>query len=205
MPGIFGAVSESIAGREPLTESKQQRSASPGGGLAPADQARFEADVLGHLDAAFRLARHLLRDAHEAEDAVQESVMRAIRYFPGYRGTNGRAWLLAIVRNTCFTLRKRNWLRLGLEFDEELHTTPDVSSEPQRAAERRSTSEAIERALLELPLQLREVIVLRELEQLSYKEIAFVAHVPIGTVMSRLARARLRLERALLGRDGERP
>jgi RNA polymerase sigma-70 factor (ECF subfamily) len=188
-----------------LTESKQQRSAPPAGALAPADQARFEQDVLAHLDAAFRLARHLLRDMHEAEDAVQESVMRAIRYFPGYRGTNGRAWLLAIVRNTCFTLRKRNWLRLGLEFDEELHTTEETTPEPQRAAERRSTSEAIERALLELPLQLREVVVLRELEQLSYKEIAFVAHVPIGTVMSRLARARVRLERALLGRDGERP
>jgi RNA polymerase sigma-70 factor (ECF subfamily) len=152
---------------------------------------------------AYRVARRFLRDDHDAQDAVQDAVLRAIRYFAGFRGTNGRAWLLAIVRNTCRTRRRRDWLRLGVEFDEAHHGDTDGVEPPERAAERSATGAAIERALADVAEPLREVIVLREVEGLSYKEIAAVIHAPIGTVMSRLARARAQLERAL-DRAGER-
>jgi len=159
--------------------------------LSPREQERFQANLLPYLDAAYNLARYLLHDVHEAEDAVQESCLRAIRHFEGFRGTDGRAWLLRIVRNTCFT-----WLRLRrgggslAEFDESLHTPEDEASGPAADLARTVAAESVREGLARLPPVFREVIVLRELEGLSYKEIAQVVAIPIGTVMSRLARGR---------------
>jgi len=191
--------------RERARSTSAHERTAPNGppGLTPAEQSRFELEILVHLDVAYRVARRLLRDDDDAQDAVQDAVLRAIRYFAGFRGTNGRAWLLAIVRNTCRTRRRRDWLRLGVEFDEAHHGDTDAVEPPERAAERSATGAAIERALADVAEPLREVIVLREVEGLSYKEIAAVMNVPIGTVMSRLARARAQLERAL-DRAGER-
>jgi RNA polymerase sigma-70 factor (ECF subfamily) len=171
--------------------------------LPTEDLARFEQVVLPHLDAAFNLARQLLRDVDEAEDAVQDACMRALRHFGGYRGGNDRAWLLAIVRRTCYTRYERaRWSRLAASFDEEQHSPAEAAPPAGEVFERHDRSEALRRALEELPVALREVIVLREIEQMSYKEIASITNVPIGTVMSRLARARERLVR-LMGATGD--
>ena len=170
--------------------------------MTTADRTRFELEILVHLDVAYRVARRFLRDDHDAQDAVQDALVRALRYFSGFRGTSGRAWLLAIVRNTCRTRRRRDWLRTGVEFDESQHGETDPAEAPERSAERGATGASIERALAALAEPLREAVVLREVEGLSYKEIAAVMNVPIGTVMSRLARARAQLEQAL-ARSGE--
>ena len=158
---------------------------------------RFHESVLPYLDAAYNLARHLMRDAHEAEDAVQESFMRALRHFGGFRGVDGRAWLLAIVRNTCFTQLRRRPGSEKVEFDEEVHTAANETSGPEADLARTIAAESLREGLERLAVEFREVLVLRELEGLSYKEIAQVAGVPIGTVMSRLARARRQLMQAL--------
>ncbi len=168
--------------------------------LSPHELERFERAVLPHLDAAYNLARHLVRNADDAEDAVQEACLRAMRYFGGFRGGDGRAWLLAIVRNACYTqLRRGRADAAATEFDEEIHTAAGDEPAPEADLARKLTAESLERALERLPLVFREVIVLRELEDLSYTEIAEIAGVPIGTVMSRLARARARLQRDLGG------
>ena len=162
---------------------------------------RFEAIVLPHLDAAYTLARYLTRDADDAQDIVQEASLRAFRYFAGFRGSEpgeGRAWLLAIVRNTVRTWHDRNRHHAkATEFDEKLHSEGIADDHPEASAVRKSESEALREAIERLPAEFREVIVLRELEGLSYKEISDVAGVPVGTVMSRLSRARRRLEEAL--------
>ena len=158
------------------------------------DLDRFEASVLPHLDDAYNLARHLLRDAHEAEDAVQESCLRAMRSIGGFRGAEGRAWLLAIVRNTCFSrMRERRRDTGRVEFDDGMHALEGALPGPEADYRRTRAIETVDEALEELPAEYREVIVLRELEGLAYKEIADVIGAPIGTVMSRLARARRRL------------
>ncbi len=162
---------------------------------------RFEAVVLPHLDAAYTLARYLTRNDHDAQDVVQDASLRALRYFHGFRGAGsaeGRAWLLAIVRNTAYTWqRRRRADTLTTEFDEERHSESVAERHPEATVEARSQRAALRRAIDELGPEFREVIVLRELEGLSYKEISDVAGVPVGTVMSRLARARRRLEEAL--------
>jgi RNA polymerase sigma-70 factor, ECF subfamily len=155
----------------------------------------FERQVLPHLDAAYNLARFLMRNDQNAEDVVQEAALRAFRFFDSFRGENSRAWFLSIVRNTAFTVLKRN--RMDEEtvvFDEELHggqvPALDGGIELDRAQDRQTVCAAIE----QLPAEFREAITLRELEGMSYKEIADVAGVPIGTIMSRLARARRQLQ-----------
>jgi RNA polymerase sigma-70 factor (ECF subfamily) len=159
---------------------------------------RFRECVLPYLDAAYNLARYLLRDPHEAEDAVQESFLRAIRHFDGFRGVDGRAWLLSIVRNTCFTqLQRRRSGHERVEFDEEVHSPQEEYSGPEADLTITTTAESVREGLNQLAVEYREVLVLRELEGLSYKEIAHVAGVPIGTVMSRLARGRKQLLLAL--------
>jgi RNA polymerase sigma-70 factor (ECF subfamily) len=159
---------------------------------------RFTESVLPYLDSAHNLARYLLRDPHEAEEAVQEAFLRAIRHFDGFRGTDGRAWLLSIVRNTCFTqLRRRRSGGERVEFDEELHSPYEEGSEPEAILANTLAVGSVREGLNQLAVEFREVIVLRELEGLSYKEIAHVAGVPMGTVMSRLARARKQLLLAL--------
>jgi len=169
--------------------------------LESSELERFEAVVLPHLDAAYTLARYLMRDEHDAQDVVQDASLRALRYFQGFRGAGsgeGRAWLLAIVRNTAHTWRQRHRAdALSTEFDEERHSDTVADRHPEAAAEVQSERAALRRAIAELPPEFREVIVLRELEGLSYKEISDVAGVPVGTVMSRLSRARRRLEEAL--------
>lgn len=166
--------------------------------LSSHEMARFHECVLPYLDAAHNLARYLLRDPHEAEEAVQEAFLRAIRHFGGFRGVDGRAWLLSIVRNTCITqLRRRRTGGEKLEFDEETHSPHDEASGPEAAWTNTLTVTSVREGLDRLAVEFREVLVLRELEGLSYKEIAHVAGVPIGTVMSRLARGRKQLLRAL--------
>jgi len=169
--------------------------------------ARFEAAVLPHLDAAYNLARWLTRDDHAAQDVVQEAYLRALKFFGSFRGGDGRAWILTIVRNACF-----DWLKQGRTqnlhepFDEEVHT-PDADSSgrtggsaagnPENSAASSATAERVGVALEGLPADYREALVLREIEGLSYKEIATITNVPVGTVMSRLARAREQLRKRL--------
>ena len=151
-----------------------------------------------HLDSAVTLARYLLRDAAEAEDAVQDACLRALRHIDGLRDADGRAWLLTIVRNVCLTRRQQSRRREASSFDEEAHSPLSAEPGPERDAHTRQTAQRVRHAVAELPEEFREVIVLRELEELSYKEIADVLGVPAGTVMSRLNRGRARL-RELLG------
>jgi len=166
------------------------------------DQVRFEQLVLPHLDAAFNLARWLLRSRADAEDVAQEAMLRSYRFFPGFRGGDVRAWLLQIVRNTCYSwLEKKRPGEYMTEFDEELHGP--ASPTPEALAMAAEDRARLARALESLPLRYREVIVLRELEGCSYKEIAAIASIPIGTVMSALARARRQLQSALLNRAPE--
>lgn len=164
--------------------------------LDPQERLRFEQIVLPHVDAAFNLARWLMRSRSDAEDVAQESMMRAFKFFRGFHGGDARAWLLQIVRNTCFTwLEKNRPVEAATEFDEDLHTQPGPS--PEALAIAGDNRERLTRALEELPARFREVLVLRELEGCSYKEIATITSMPIGTVMSALSRARDRLQRTL--------
>src|SRR5271163_5013211 len=160
------------------------------------DRVRFEQVVLPHLDAAYNLARWLLRSRPDSEDVAQEALLRAYRFFRGFHGGDARAWLLQIVRNTCYTwLEKNRPVELMTEFDEDQHQQSNAT--PETLAIAGDNRERLARALDTLPVRFREVIILRELEGCSYKEIAAITSVPIGTVMSALARARQRLQRAL--------
>jgi RNA polymerase sigma factor (sigma-70 family) len=159
---------------------------------------RFDRVILPHLDAAYNLARWLTRNDHDAEDVVQEACLRAYQFFGGFHGADGRAWLLTVVRNTCYTWLERNRPREPLAaFDEEKHSAADPSASPPNLVLRGEDRELLRRALDELPADFREVIVLRELEGFSYKDIARITGLAPGTVMSRLARARERLQRGL--------
>jgi len=163
------------------------------------DAARFEQAVLPHLDAAFNLARWLTRNDADAADVVQESFLRAFKFFGGFRGGDTRAWLLTIVRNACYTWLRRNKVHeLATPFDEEAHG--GEGDDPETELLEDADREILRQALEALPVEFREVVVLRELEGLSYKKIAGIADVPVGTVMSRLARARKRLRLHLTGR-----
>ena len=156
---------------------------------------RFEELVLPHLDAAYNLARWLLRNDHDAQDAVQEACVRAWRAFDRYRGGDSRAWLLTIVRNVCYTHLRKSRREPGIEeFSDESHGTSEALAETKAGEWLEAKSEALHEALERLPAEFREVIVLHEIEGLPYREIAMVADIPIGTVMSRLARARRKLQ-----------
>jgi RNA polymerase sigma-70 factor (ECF subfamily) len=158
----------------------------------------FEAAMLPHLDAAHNLARWLLRNEQDAQDVVQEAYLRAFRSFSGFHGTNGRAWLLTIVRNTSYTLLKKNRaVDVTTPFDEEIHATGHESVSPATILEHCEDAELIREAMDELPAEFREILALRHQEGLSYKEIADIAQIPLGTVMSRLARARDKLKEYL--------
>ena len=153
----------------------------------------FEASLLPHLDAAYNLARWLTRDPTDADDVVQEAYMRAIRFFDGFHGGDSRAWLLKIVRNTCYTwLRKNRPREIVYELDEEQHEAS--TGDPEIVLQESVDRQLVRKLLDELPAEYREIVVLRDIEGLSYKEISAVTEMPLGTVMSRLSRARKRLQ-----------
>ncbi|HEX4966143.1 MAG TPA: sigma-70 family RNA polymerase sigma factor [Thermoanaerobaculia bacterium] len=163
-------------------------------------RARFEQAVLPHLDAAWDLARWLTRNDHDAEDVVQTATLRALQFFDGFKGESPRAWLLAIVRNAFYTwLQQRDrGHEIAAPFDEEVHAAESTLPDPEAELLRQADSRLLRSGFESLPLPYREVMVLRELEGLSYKEIAAIAGIPIGTVMSRLARARRHLQDFLI-------
>jgi RNA polymerase sigma-70 factor (ECF subfamily) len=150
------------------------------------------------MGAAYNLARWLTRNDHDAEDVVQEAYLRAFRFWESFRGADARAWLLAIVRNTCFTWLQQN-RKPSLELVEDMPDLKSAQANPEALLLANVDAEQLRRAVEELPLEFREAIVLRELEGFSYKEISSITSAPIGTVMSRLARARTRLQKALQG------
>jgi RNA polymerase sigma-70 factor (ECF subfamily) len=215
-PGADPPIFPSRGGPQPAATRILRRDsggmAHRGAGLSEVDASRrFEAMAAPHLDAAYNLARWLTRNPHDADDVVQEAYLRAFRFFGGFHGGDGRAWLLAIVRNTFYTwLEKRRHEANTVEYDDAGSLELDVAvddqalhgSDPQRLLLRAADQALIERALLRLPAEHREILVLRELEEMSYKEIAEIVGLAMGTVMSRLSRARLRLRQELEAMGG---
>jgi RNA polymerase sigma-70 factor (ECF subfamily) len=160
----------------------------------------FDRQALPHLDAAYNLARGLTRNEQDAKDVVQEAYLRAFRYFSGFRGGDARAWLMRIVRNTCYTwLHVNRPLQDAKEFQENLFPPDYRAPNPEEAVLQNDNGILLRKALEKLPPNFREVLILRELEGMSYKEIADITGVPTGTVMSSLSRARDRLRQALTG------
>jgi len=154
---------------------------------------------IAHMDAAYNLARWLMHDETEAEDMVQEAYVRVASHFTGFRGGDGRAWLLTIVRNSCYDrLRQKGASDRNPDFDEELHSAGRQAPNPETALLPAERSELVKKSLAQLPAEYREILILREMEQLSYREIADIAGIPLGTVMSRISRARQQLQRTLL-------
>jgi RNA polymerase sigma factor (sigma-70 family) len=177
----------------PLPEGERKEASE----LEAEQRRAFEQSTLPHLNAAYNLAWWLTRDEHAAEDVVQEAFLRAARYFGSFRGGDGRAWLLTVVRRASFDWLTKHRGQSMEVFSEEMHAPADESTNPAYVAIRHCEQQLVRTALEELPEQLREVVVLRELEGLSYQEIATVAEVPVGTVMSRLSRGRRRLQERL--------
>ncbi|HUA79012.1 MAG TPA: sigma-70 family RNA polymerase sigma factor [Dyella sp.] len=172
--------------------------------ISSSQNARFEACVLPHLDAAYNLARWLAHDDADAQDVAQEAMLRAFRYFHSFHGGDARVWLLAIVRNTFYSLRTKTGPENAHEtFDDDVHAPTDEAPSPEARALLAIDVSALQTALQNLPHPLREALVLRELEECSYKEIASITGQKIGTVMSRLARARERLKAELTGHSTE--
>jgi RNA polymerase sigma-70 factor (ECF subfamily) len=166
--------------------------------------ARFERVIVPHLDAAYNLARWLTGKDHDAEDIVQEAYLRAFQFFGSFHGADGRAWLLAIVRNTSYTWLEKNRARQpAASFDDAEHSAAVPIATPEKILTRKEDQKMLRQALEKLPAEFREVIVLRELEGLTYQQIAAIATIPLGTVMSRLARARQRLEESLASLNEE--
>jgi len=172
-----------------------------GEGAHEHELASFEAMMLPHIDAAYNLARWLLRNEQDAQDVVQEAYLRAFKSFAGFHGSNGRAWLLTIVRNTSYTLLKKNRTAdLTTTFDEEIHAVGHDTVSPATILEHVEDAELIKNAMDEMPAEFREILTLRHQESLSYNEIGDILKIPIGTVMSRLARARGKLKEYLTAR-----
>ena len=164
---------------------------------------RFEQILLPHQGAAYNLARWLTQNDQDAEDVLQEAYVRAFQFFGGYQGGDSRSWLLRIVRNTCYTWLKKNWGHECVPLDNSLMEVADTAPRPESQLMHEFDRELLRLALMDLPVEFREVVVLRDLEGLSYKEIAVISEIPLGTVMSRLARARRRLEKALASQQNE--
>ena len=160
--------------------------------------ASFEEAVLPHLDAAYNLAHWLTRNDADAQDVVQEAYPRAFKFFGGFHGADGRSWLLAIVRNTCYTWMQHNRSpELTFSLDDDLDEIESKDLNPEALLLQSADTQMVRQALEDLPVEFREVLVLRELEEMSYRDIASITDLPLGTVMSRLARGRKRLQLAL--------
>ena len=158
----------------------------------------FEQTVLPHLDAAYNLARWLTRSEQDAQDIVQEAYLRALRFFPAFRGGDAHSWIMKIVRNTCYTwLHENRPLQGAMEFDENLFLPDSRDPNPEEVALQNDSDTLVRKALEKLPTNFREVLVLRELDGMSYKEIAEITGMAAGTVMSSLSRARDRFRQAL--------
>ncbi len=197
------------------TDRSHQGAASSGPEAQPARKesrmdgstklALFEQTILPHLNSAYNLARWLTRNEDDAQDVVQEAYMRAFRFFDGFKGGDGKSWMLAVVRNTCLTWRRREKGSVtAVPFDETAHGSDRAASAEAGLVEEARLG-TLRNCIESLPLEYREVIIMRELEELSYREIADAASVPIGTVMSRLARARKRLEECVTSRMKRHP
>jgi RNA polymerase sigma-70 factor, ECF subfamily len=162
------------------------------------DLPNFEQAVLPHLNAAYNLARWLVRNEQDAQDAVQEAYLRAFRFFPGFRGGDSRAWLMKVVRNTCYTwLHTNRPLQEAAEFDENVFPPDSGAPNPEEVVLQNDRGTLVRKALEKLPPNFREVLILRELEGMSYREIADITGMPAGTVMSSISRARGRLRQTL--------
>jgi RNA polymerase sigma-70 factor (ECF subfamily) len=162
------------------------------------DLPNFEQAALPHLDAAYNLARWLTRNEQDAQDVVQEAYLRAFRFFPAYRGGDAHSWIMKIVRNTCYTwLGENRPLQDAAEFDENVFLPDSREANPEEAVLQNDSGTLVRKALEKLPANYREVLVLRELDGMSYKEIAEITGMAAGTVMSSLSRARDRLRQAL--------
>ena len=162
-------------------------------------QSRFEQTILPHIDAAYNLARWIINNDQDAEDIVQESFLRAQKYFNSFQGGNSRSWLLSIVRNVCYTWMNHNQIqKLEMDLIDEIADADTMYINPELSLQIKVDRELVAHALETLPVEFRELLVLRELEEMSYKEIALIVGIPIGTVMSRLARARQRLKACLV-------
>ena len=163
--------------------------------------AQFEQSIMPHMNAAYNLARWLAGNDADAQDVVQEAYLRAFKFLSGFRGGDSRSWLLRIVRNAFYDWLKRNRREeTGTPFDEELHSAGDETGTPDTLLLEKGNQELMRKAIGDLPFDFREILVLRELEGLSYKEIADIAEVPLGTAMSRLARAREHLRMLVVQR-----
>jgi RNA polymerase sigma factor (sigma-70 family) len=167
----------------------------------PAKLALFEQTILPHMNAAYNIALWMTRNAHDAEDVVQEAYLRAFRFFGGFNGNDGKAWLLTIVRNTGLTWLRRAQAGLdAIAFDEQTHSPVRQKINPEGMLLTKSNLGQLRECVEALPLEYRESVILRELEELSYREIADIAGIPLGTVMSRLSRGRKRLEDCVAAR-----
>jgi len=193
---VFGA--EDLESRAKVVKFAVFQRHEEQGAAQEHELASFEAMMLPHLDAAHNLARWLMRNEQDAQDVVQEAYLRAFKSFSGFHGSNGRGWLLTIVRNTSYTLLKKNRAAdLTTTFDEEIHASGRESVSPAAMLEHAEDAELIKNAMNALPAEFREILTLRHQEELSYHEIGEILKIPTGTVMSRLARARTKLREYL--------
>jgi len=171
-------------------------------------QARFEREMLPHLDAAYNLARWLLKGSDDAQDVTQEAILRAFKYYDGFHGGSAKAWLLRIVRNSCYTWFKERPKTESMSADEEGRLNPEheraleaagyATQSPEASLIEMADRKLLSDSLVSLPADYREILILREIEELSYKEISDIAEIPIGTVMSRLSRARGLLQQKIM-------
>jgi len=171
----------------------------------PAKLQLFEETILPHLNAGYRLARWLTGNEHDAQDVVQEAYLRAFRFFDSFKGGDGKSWLLAVVRNTCHTWRRQEMRQTTDEpFDELVHSSEQQASTQEDKLVTASKLSILRKCIEKLPAEFREVIIMRELEDMSYRQISDIACLPVGTVMSRLSRARKRLEECASGSKTEK-
>jgi RNA polymerase sigma-70 factor (ECF subfamily) len=197
-PGEAGALARQLAKRPRHRHDNENTLKEPAGA---GSLARFEHALLPHLDAAHNLARWLTGSSEDARDMVQDACVRALTFFDGFHGDDGRGWLLTIVRNTCYDFLRKNRRQAEMLAEaEEVESAPDLMMpNPETLQLRYADQRLVRESMARLPAEYREVLVLREMDGMSYKQISRVTGVPMGTVMSRLARARKRLQDALCG------